>query len=107
MSTSTSLGPVDELITLIYEGPLETKPWQSFLHELRLRMNCDVAAMSLRPASAGFVPLILWDRRYPLSGEEGRQARMDHANLAHLDPLGNALRRPGDIYTLDEVIPRQ
>lgn len=107
MSTIRPLGRVDEIIERIYEGPLEGKPWQSFLHELRLRMDCEVAAMSLRPASSGFVPLILWDRLHPLSGPQADQARIDLALLANMDPLGNALRRPGDIYTLDEVIARQ
>jgi DNA-binding CsgD family transcriptional regulator len=101
------LGAVDEIIERIYEGPLESKPWRSFLHELRLRMDCDVAAMSLRPANAGFIPLILWDRRQPLTDSQAEQARIDYARLADVDPLGNALRRPGDIYTLDEVIDRR
>lgn len=107
MSAIKSLDEADEIITQIYEGPLESKPWQSFLQGLRLRLDCDIAAMSLRPASTGFAPLILWDRRHSLSDEDSKQARLDLARLANVDPLGNALRRPGDIYTLDDVIPRQ
>jgi len=39
------LKETDEVITRIYEGPLEPRPWQSFLQSLRVRMDCDVAAM--------------------------------------------------------------
>lgn len=70
-------------------------------------MDCDVAAMSLRPGRVGANPVIIWDRSAPLSEEEANRAAEEHARLLHLDVLKNALSRPGDIYTLDEVIPRE
>jgi DNA-binding CsgD family transcriptional regulator len=107
MSVVQPLGPVDDIITHIYRGALEAKPWQSFLQALRQRMQCDCAAISLRPAVTGALPLTIWDRSEPLTEEEGKIAAREHLRLAGLDPLGNALRRSGDIYVLDEVISRR
>jgi DNA-binding CsgD family transcriptional regulator/PAS domain-containing protein len=106
MAVLQPLRETDEVITQIYEGPLEPQPWKSFLRGLRRRMDCDVAAMSLRPANTGLRPLTIWDRSEPLTPQQARQATDDHARLAHLDPLGNALRRSGDIFILDELIAR-
>jgi DNA-binding CsgD family transcriptional regulator/PAS domain-containing protein len=97
---------VDEIITLIYQGTLEPKPWQSFLRCLRLQLDCDVAAISLTPARTGVRAITVWDRRYPISDADLKTATEEHARLANLDPLSNALRQPGDIYTLDDVISR-
>jgi DNA-binding CsgD family transcriptional regulator/PAS domain-containing protein len=69
-------------------------------------MDCDVAAMSLRPANTGLRPVTIWDRSEPLTAQQARQATDDNARLAHLDPLGNALRCSGDIFILDELISR-
>lgn len=107
MTVAQPLAAVDDIITHIYQGALEPQPWQSFLHTLRLRMDCDCTAISLRPAVSGAMPLTIWDRSEPLTLEEGRLAAQEHLRLAGLDPLGNALRRSGDIYVLDEVIDRR
>lgn len=107
MTIAQPLTPVDDIITHIYRGALESTPWQSFLQTLRSRMGCDCAAISLRPAVMGAMPLTIWDRSEPLTEEEGRVAAQEHLRLAGLDPLGNALRRSGDIYVLDEVISRR
>jgi PAS domain-containing protein len=107
MAIKKPLAEVDEIIARIYDGPLEPRPWQSFLRCLRLRMDCDVAAISLRPASTGLRPLTIWDRSQPLTDEQATRATDDHARLAHLDPLGSALRRSGDIFILDELISRE
>lgn len=98
---------LDEILALIYQGPLESEPWKPFLRHLRQRLGCEVAAISLRPARGGALPLVVWSRREHLVGRDARSAAEEHARLAHLDPLGNALARPGDIYTLDEVVPRE
>ena len=102
-----SADELDRILSLIYQGPLEAEPWKGFLRDLRTRLDCEVAAISLRPARAGTLPLVVWSRRRGHSaGRDARSAAEEHARLAHLDPLGNTLANPGDIYTLDEVIPR-
>jgi len=106
MPVKRPLAETDEIITRIYQGPLEAKPWQSFLRALRLRMDCEVAAISLRPGRAGAPPLVIWDRRDSIKEEQLRKLAADHARLTHLDHLSNSLKRPGDIFTLDDVIPR-
>jgi DNA-binding CsgD family transcriptional regulator len=95
----------DELVTLIYKGPLEPVPWHAFLVALARRMACDSAGMTLRLSRKGLPPLIIWST--PLIGEaQARALQTVHAELGHLDPLRNALTKPGDIYLLDEVIDR-
>jgi DNA-binding CsgD family transcriptional regulator/PAS domain-containing protein len=95
------------IIGLIYQGPLEKVPWQSFLHELRIQMDCDVAAISLRIRRDRMAAINVWDRRQPISSEDLRLARQSLATYGHLDPLTKALKRAGDLFTLDDVVPRE
>lgn len=95
-----------KIIPLIYHGAVEEKPWQPFLQQLRIAMDADVAAITLRPGTSHIPPLIIWDRSTPLTKTEIRQAELDHAQLIDEDPLSNALTNPGDIFVLDEVISR-
>jgi DNA-binding CsgD family transcriptional regulator/PAS domain-containing protein len=98
------LAPTDEIIEAIYQGPLEASPWQTFLRKLRLRMGSEAAAIALRPGRAGMPPIIIWDRGAVLEPGMLKMAVSEHARLLPQDPLRNALRRSGDIFTLDEVI---
>ncbi len=108
MLNDTPLPPVDELVTLIYQGPLEDRPWISFLNALSRRLDCLGAAITLRVSRKGQPPLIIWGGEPPsISEEHDRQIQYVHAELAHLDPLRNALRKRGDIFTLDEVTTRE
>lgn len=50
---------LDTLIGLIYEGPLETPPWQSALELLRDAMEADVVSLVLRPPAEGDRGVIL------------------------------------------------
>jgi DNA-binding CsgD family transcriptional regulator len=100
----TPLAPVDEIISLIYRGPLESTPWTSFLKALRMRMDCDFSAILVRPGRLGATPRVIMEGGVTLGGAEGRTAAANHARLAHLDPLAGALSKPGDIFTLDEVM---
>ena len=106
MPVKRPLAETDDIISRIYQGPLEAKPWQSFLRALRLRMDCEVAAISLSPGRTDAAPLVIWDRRDSTKEAQLRELAADHARLAHLDHLSLSLKRPGDIFTLDEVIPR-
>jgi len=41
----------DDLLGLIYEGPLEDRPWQSALPQLRKMLDAQVASLVVRPPS--------------------------------------------------------
>jgi hypothetical protein len=56
-----------ELIALIYEGCLESKPWSSFLRALRLHVDCDTADISLIPGRPAIPPISIWDTRLSMS----------------------------------------
>lgn len=107
MPIAHPLLPIDELISLIYSGPLETPPWHRFLDALGERMGARSAAIVLRLSRQGTPPLVLWGRRPAMPHEEARRIQAKHAELGHLDPLRNALNRPGAIFTLNEVIDRK
>jgi DNA-binding CsgD family transcriptional regulator len=92
----------DELLSLIYAGPLEARPWQSFLDYLRLHFDCDVAALSLRVRQCDLTQLNVFSRRDAASDAEIN--RSYKVLYGQRDPLGDALSKPGDILTLDEVI---
>lgn len=96
----------DELIPLIYRGPLESSPWHSFLEALGDRMGAKSAALVLRLSRQGMPPLVLWGRRPTVPEAEARRIHVKHAEIGHLDPLRNALDKPGAIFTLEEVIDR-
>lgn len=107
MPISQPLLPTDDLIPLIYSGPLETPPWNRFLAALGDRMGAKSAALVLRLSRQGTPPLVLWGRRPTVPDDEARRIQAKHAELGHLDPLRNALNQPGAISTLDEVIDRE
>lgn len=101
------LAPTDPIIEAIYQGPLEASPWKTFLQCLRLRTNAESAAISLRPGRVGMPPIIIWDREEVLAPGMIKAAVSEHARLLLFDPLRDALRKPGDIFTLDEVISHE
>ena len=103
MATEHSIAEPDELIGLIYRGPLETTPWQQFLGRLEERMGCLSAGMVLRLSGRGRPPLLVWGHRPALAMGDADEARLAHARLGHLDPLRTALTKPGDIRKMCET----
>lgn len=104
---------VDDIVPLIYQGPLETTPWQSFLDSLRQRMGCEIAAMSVRIRTDGTTPWSVYSGHNPsgsgnANGDDDRPRRCEMFSQlcrnGHADPLGDALQRPGDLYALSDVI---
>lgn len=104
MILTAKLAPVDEIISLIYEGPMQDRPWQSFLRLLRLRMGVAVSALAMRPGGQGITPVVIVDRSYEITKADAKRVAKDYALLIHLDPLGNALQESGDAFILDELI---
>ncbi|HEY3697405.1 helix-turn-helix transcriptional regulator [Phenylobacterium sp.] len=98
------LAPMDDLINLIYEGPFEPLPWKRFLGALRTRAKSSFAAIIVRGSRPGSNPLVVLDGAGGLSIRM-QPAAFDHARLSPSDSLARVLEKPGDIFTLDEVIP--
>lgn len=101
------LAETDTLITTLYAGVLEPTPFHSFLTALRLRVGCDATGMSLRPARLGATPIQILVGADKAANDRLRGRAAERQRVAHTDPLANALRRCGEIATLDEVIPRE
>lgn len=93
----------DQLLTLIYKGPLEPVPWRSFLAALITHLDCDNAAITLQLSRKGLAPMIVWGRPPPVTGEVARHIDNLHAALGDRDPMRNALKHSGDIVLLEEV----
>lgn len=104
----------DRLIGLIYQGPLETRPWESFLPHIREIMNAQVVSLVLRPPAAGDRGVILNCRRT----ERERDDEAVNSSLADpndweaityreqffaLDPFINL--PPGKVVTQRELVP--
>jgi len=101
---------LEELISLIYEGPLQAKPWQGFLPLLRKIMDAQVVSLVLRPPAAGDRGVILNCRR----GEDGAEledladpddweAINYREQFFALDPFVNL--PPGKVVTQQELVP--
>ncbi|MBA6412557.1 helix-turn-helix transcriptional regulator [Parahaliea sp. F7430] len=61
----------DHLISLIYQGPLEARPWQSALPYLRELFDAEAASLVLRPPAEG-------DRGVILNSVRGNSTRSDN-----------------------------
>jgi DNA-binding CsgD family transcriptional regulator len=100
----------DQLINHIYQGPLEDKPWQSFLPLLRQVMDAQVVSLVLRPPAAGDKGVILNCRRDEdnrvsdeLADPEDWQAIHYREQFFALDPFVNL--PPGQVVTQQELVP--
>lgn len=97
----------EELIERIYEGPFEERPWQSLVKAVRRRTGCDVAAMSLRIAAPGDPVVNVYDMAASFQGADPDAIPDSASAVGHLNPLATALRNSRDVFTLDDVIPRE
>jgi len=102
----------EELIGLLYEGPLESRPWQSALPLLRQLTDAEVVSLILRPPAEGDKGVILNCLR-PESAEGEEETRIGDPNdweltayreqFFALDPFINL---PLDtVVTLDDLLP--
>ncbi len=107
----------DALVSLIYEGTLEQKPWQSFLPRLRQVMDAHAVSLVLRPPATGDRGVILNCRRHEDgdndlgNAEEGLADPNDWEAMNYreqffaIDPFVNL--PPGKVVTQRELIPDQ
>lgn len=101
---------IDQLIGLIYEGPLQDKPWQDFLPRLRQVMDAQVVSLVLRPPAAGDKGVILNCRRGDSpAAREGLADPADWEAIHYreqffaIDPFVNL--PPGKVVTQQELVP--
>ena len=88
---------VSELLASIYEGPLETEPWQTFLGHLRHVMGANSATLVLKPPSSRDRGVLRID-----GGMMESVARYQESLFA-MDPFLHL--PPGEIKCLLELIP--
>jgi DNA-binding CsgD family transcriptional regulator len=100
----------DRLLGLIYEGPLQAKPWQGFLPLLRDLMDAQVVSLVLRPPAAGDRGVILNCRRSEDGGSSDDLADPNDWEAINyrqqffaLDPFVNL--PPGKVVTQQELVP--
>lgn len=101
---------LEELISLVYQGPLQEKPWQDFLPLLRKLMDAQVVSLVLRPPAAGDRGVILNCRRGDDGAELEELADPDDWEAINyreqffaLDPFVNL--PPGKVVTQQELVP--
>ncbi len=98
----------EALLALIYEGPLQEKPWRSFLPALRRALDAQVVSLVLRPPAAGDRGVILNCQRSE-SGEDDLADPSDWEAMTYqeqffaIDPFVNL--PPGKVVTQRELIP--
>ena len=100
----------EELINLVYQGPLEEKPWQGFLPLLRKCMDAQVVSLVLRPPATGDRGVILNCRRgtdgaelEDLADPDDWEAINYREQFFALDPFVNL--PPGKVVTQRELVP--
>ncbi|MFT6052927.1 MAG: DNA-binding CsgD family transcriptional regulator/GAF domain-containing protein [Halioglobus sp.] len=101
---------LESLIGLIYEGALETQPWQSALPALREALDAQVASLILRPPTDGDKGVILNSLRPRSSRDAEERAKPDDWQLTiyreeffALDPFLNL--PPGQVISLEDILP--
>ncbi len=100
----------DQLLGLIYQGPLEARPWQSALPLMRELLDAQVASLVLRPPSAEDRGAILncvrpqpGDSDSGLADPDAWQAASYREEFFSLDPFVNL---PADkVVALEDMIP--
>lgn len=103
----------DNIVGMIYSGPLEDEPWQSFLPQLRDIMKAKVVSLILRPPSSGDAGVILNCLRLGMSADKDDSTELANPNdwqvttykeqFFSLDPFVNL--PPGKVVTLEELVP--
>lgn len=93
----------DEIITHIYQGPLEPSPWKSFLRCLLQRLDCDAVSMTLHSTAGDTDPFTLYECKDPAS--EALFAKLPRGGHG-ANPLLRAMVHSGEVMTIEQVLPR-
>ena len=90
----------DQLIGLIYDGPLEKTPWDQFLHRIRDRLNANHVTLVVRPTTPE-MPGFVIDAGVFTTEMVGAY----HSYFYALDPF---VRLPADkLVTVDEIMSQE
>jgi DNA-binding CsgD family transcriptional regulator len=113
MSELLTLSAYDVLVAALYQGPLETIPWQTFLPLCRTAFDAKVISLTLRPPAEGDRGVILNQLRPERGADAVVSVQLADQNdwevLAYreqffsLDPFVNL--PPGKVVTLRELVP--
>jgi DNA-binding CsgD family transcriptional regulator/PAS domain-containing protein len=103
----------DQLVASIYQGALDTVPWQGFIPQLGIHMNARAVSLVLRAPAMGDTGLILnYQRPDPgavpraeLADPSDWQASAYREHFFALDPFVNL--PIGEVATLSEIVPEQ
>ena len=99
----------EELLHLIYEGPLQEKPWRGFLPALRRTMDVQVVSLVLRPPAEGDRGVILNCQRGDDETEDDLADPSDWEAINYqeqffaIDPFVNLPK--GKVVTQQELVP--
>ena len=104
MPVEQALLPVDQLISAIYSGISETRPWQTFLYHLRVRTDSEVASLSRRRGGKGVSPIVILDRRYEINKADALVMARDYARLVDQDPISATRDTPGKVTNLRDIM---
>ncbi len=102
---------LNNLIGLIYQGPLESQPWQSALPALRHALDAQVVSLVLRPPTAGDEGVILNSLRPDtkkapqpdsLADPDDWELKIYREEFFALDPFLNL--PPGKVIALEDIL---
>jgi DNA-binding CsgD family transcriptional regulator len=100
----------EDLLSLVYEGPLQEKPWQDFLPRLRSLFDAQAVSLVLRPPATGDLGVILNCSRGAggevhegLADPEDWEAIRYREQFFAIDPFVNL--PPGKVVTQQELVP--
>ena len=102
---------LNNLLGLIYQGPLESQPWQSALPALRRAFDAQVVSLVLRPPTSGDEGVILNSLRPDAKEDQGADVLADpddwelkiyREEFFALDPFLNL--PPGQVIALEDIL---
>jgi PAS domain-containing protein len=99
--TSAAAAADDELLSVIYEGPLESPPWRAFLCEIRRRLQSGYANFAFHGAATAPAEIVaIEDADWDCSAHGERY----HATYGRLDPLPYLAMQPGEHYLVEDLL---
>ncbi|MFP5307411.1 MAG: helix-turn-helix transcriptional regulator [Gammaproteobacteria bacterium] len=100
VASPLELSRIDRLLGAIYEGPMESPPWQSALQMLREQLQAAHVTLMLRPPSPDSTGIMINTGPVTAQGVESYET-----HFFALDPF---VRLPeGEVVTAEELIGRQ
>jgi DNA-binding CsgD family transcriptional regulator len=99
-STNLDVAELDRLISAIYEGPMESPPWQTSLQLLRDSLHAGHVTLMLRPPTTGSAAIMLTNGKVTAQGIDSYDSR-----FFALDPFVRL--KEGEVVIAEELIGRK